>query len=324
MPLPQADFQSLKQRIPIDWVLAHYGVKLRPAGPHTLYGACPLPTHTSRQSRESFSVNLSRRVWSCHSASCIAAREGRIGGHAIDLVAIMERCGLRQAGLLLQNWFGGRATDPPPVQESARTSAPTACNPPLGFTLQGIDTCHPYLEQRGIFPATARLFGVGMYPGNGFLAGRCVIPIRDENSRLVAYAGRAVHGEAPKYRFPSAFRKSHLLFNLDRARHTGARNVIVVEGFFDALKVHQAGHAVVALMGTSFSQRQSELLTSHFARATLMLDGDQPGQRAAEIIAQLLKPKMPVDTTDLPKGVQPDQLSSTEINFLLPRTTITP
>jgi hypothetical protein len=53
MPLPQADFQSLKQ-IPIDQVLARYGVKLRPAGPHTLYGACPLPTHTSRQSRERF------------------------------------------------------------------------------------------------------------------------------------------------------------------------------------------------------------------------------------------------------------------------------
>ncbi len=322
MPLPQADFQSLKQ-IPIDQVLARYGVKLRPAGPHTLYGACPLPTHTSRQSRESFSVNLSRRVWACHSASCIAARDGRIGGHVIDLVAMMERCGLRQAGMRLQDWFGGRATHPPPVKESARTSAPTACHPPLGFTLQGIDTCHPYLEQRGIFPATARLFGVGMYRGNGFLAGRCVIPIRDENSRLVAYAGRAVHGETPKYRFPSGFRKSHLLFNLDRARHAGARHVIVVEGFFDALKVHQAGHAVVALMGTSFSQRQSELLTSHFARVTLLLDGDQPGRRAAEIIAQSLRLKMPVDKVALPKDVQPDQLSSAEINFLLVRTTVT-
>jgi len=322
MPLPQADFQSLKQ-IPIDQVLARYGVKLRPAGPHTLYGACPLPTHTSRQSRESFSVNLSRRVWACHSASCIAARDGRIGGHVIDLVAMMERCGLRQAGMRLQDWFGGRATHPPPVKESARTSAPTACHPPLGFTLQGIDTCHPYLEQRGIFPATARLFGVGMYRGNGFLAGRCVIPIRDENSRLVAYAGRAVHGETPKYRFPSGFRKSHLLFNLDRARHAGARHVIVVEGFFDALKVHQAGHAVVALMGTSFSQRQSELLTSHFARVTLLLDGDEPGRRAAEIIAQSLRLKMPVDKVALPKDVQPDQLSSAEINFLLVRTTVT-
>ena len=214
----------------------------------------------------------------------------------------MERCGLRQAGLRLQDWFGGRATDAPAVREPARTSAPAACNPPLGFTLQGIDTGHPYLEQRGISPATARLFGIGIYRGNGFLAGRCVIPIRDENSRLVAYAGRAVRGEAPRYRFPAGFRKSHVLFNLDRARHTGARNVIVVEGFFDALKVHQAGHAVVALMGTSFSQRQSELLTSYFARVTLMLDGDQPGRRAAEIIAQLLLPKMAVDRIDPAEG----------------------
>ena len=123
-----------------------------------------------------------------------------------------------------------------------------------------------------------------MYHGNGFLAGRCVIPIRDEKSQLVAYAGRAVNGEEPKYRFPAGFRKSQVLFNLDRAMPTGGRNVIVVEGFFDALKVHQAGHpAVVALMGASFSQRQSELLLSHFASVTLMLDGDEPGRRAAEV-----------------------------------------
>ena len=162
-------------------------------------------------------------------------------------------------------------------------------NRPLGFALQGIDTRHPYLTQRGISPATAQLFGVGMYHGTGFLAGRCVIPIRDEKSQLVAYAGRAVNGEEPKYRFPAGFRKSQVLFNLDRAMQTGGRNVIVVEGFFDALKVHQAGHpAVVALMGSSFSQRQSELLLSHFASVTLMLDGDEPGRRAAEVIAQLL------------------------------------
>ena len=188
-------------------------------------------------------------------------------------------------------------------------------NRPLGFALQGIDTRHPYLAQRGISPATARLFGVGMYRGNGFLAGRCVIPIRDEKGRLVAYAGRAVNGEEPKYRFPAGFRKSQVLFNLDRAMQTDGRNVIVVEGFFDALKVHQAGHpAVVALMGSSFSQRQSELLLSHFASVTLMLDGDETGRRAAEIIAQLLTPKVPVHKVELPNRVQPDQLSSAEIN----------
>ena len=61
-----------------------------------------------------------------------------------------------------------------------------------------------------------------------------------------------------------------MLFNLHRAMQTSRNHVIVVEGFFDALKIHQAGHpAVVALMGSSFSQRQSELLLCYFAGATL-------------------------------------------------------
>jgi DNA primase len=198
----------------------------------------------------------------------------------------------------------------------ASSAAPP--NRPLGFALRGIDTRHPYLSQRGISPATAQWFGVGMYHGPGFLAGRCVIPIRDEQGRLVAYAGRAVNGGDPKYRFPAGFRKSQVLFNLDHAIHTGGHQVIVVEGFFDALKVHQAGHpVVVALMGSSFSRRQSDLLLSHFASITLMLDGDEAGRHAAEYIVQLLKPKAPVHKVELPNRVQPDQLSSAEINVLV-------
>lgn len=324
MPTPQADFRSIKQRIPIDALLARYGVKLRSVGPHNLCGPCPLPTHTSRKSRDSFSVNLSRQVWSCHSASCIAARGGRLGGHVIDLVTILERCGLREAGLRLQDWFSVRPSHPAPTVAPAMASSSAEPNRPLGFALQGIDTLHPYLTKRGISPSTARWFGVGMYHGVGFLAGRCVIPIRDDKSRLVAYVGRAVNGEEPKYRFPAGFRKSQVLFNLHRAIETDGHNVIVVEGFFDALKVYQAGHpAVVALMGSSFSQRQSELLLSRFASVTLMLDGDQPGRRAAEVIAKLLKPKVCVHKVELPNRVQPDQLSSAEINVLVgpaPRT----
>jgi DNA primase len=319
MPPPQADFRSIKQRIPIDGVLARYGVKLRSVGPHTLCGPCPLPTHTSRQSHQSFSVNLARQVWSCHSASCIAARHGRLGGHVIDLVAIVEGCSLRQAGIRLQDWFGGSVpTSHPAPWPVAVESSAAQPNRPLGFALQGIDTRHRYLTQRGISAATAQWFGVGMYQGAGFLAGRCVIPIRDERSRLVAYAGRAVNGQEPKYRFPAGFRKSQVLFNLDKAMETGANKVIVVEGFFDALKVHQAGHpAVVALMGTSFSQRQSNLLLNHFASVTLMLDGDQAGWHAAEVMAKLLTPKVRVHQVELPNPVQPDQLSSAEINVLV-------
>jgi DNA primase len=247
-----------------------------------------------------------------------------MGGHVIDLVAIMERCSLREAGLRLQDWFSVRASHPAPVRPPAMASSATPPNRPLGFALQGIDAQHPYLTQRGISTATARLFGMGMYDGNGFLAGRCVIPIRDEKSRLVAYVGRAVNGEEPKYRFPAGFRKSQVLFNLHRAMQTGDRNVIVVEGFFDALKVHQAGHpAVVALMGASFSQRQSELLLSRFDRLTLMLDGDETGRRAAVFIVQLLIAKLPINKVELPNHIQPDQLSSAEINLLVGPPTCT-
>ena len=317
MPAPQADFRSIKQRIPIVAVLARYGVRLRPVGPHALCGPCPLPTHTSRKSRDSFSVNLSRQVWSCHSDSCIAARGGRLGGHVIDLVTILERCSLRQAGLRLQDWFCGTAS-PAPTGAPAMVSSAAQPNRPLNFALRGIDTRHRYLTRRGISTATAQWFGVGMYQGVGFLTGRCVIPICDEKGRLVAYAGRAVHGEQPKYRFPAGFRKSQVLFNLARAMETSDNHAIVVEGFFDALKIHQAGHpAVVALMGSSFSQRQSDLLRTHFASVTLMLDGDQAGRRAAEAIARLLWPKLRIRQIELPNGVQPDQLSSAEINVLI-------
>src|SRR6266516_1284134 len=121
----------------------------------------------------------------------MAAGPGAVGGHVIDLVAIMERCSLREAGILLQDWFGWTVptSHPAPLRPVAVDSSSAQPNRPLGFALQGIDTRHPYLTQRGISPATAQWFGVGMYRGAGFLTGRCVIPIRDEKGRLVAYAG---------------------------------------------------------------------------------------------------------------------------------------
>ena len=71
------------------------------------------------------------------------------------------------------------------------------------------------------------------------------------------------------------------------------------------------------MMGSSFSQRQSELLLSRFASVTLLLDGDEPGRHAAEYIVQLLTSKAPVHKVELPNRVQPDQLSSAQINVLV-------
>lgn len=311
----QADFQQLKERVSIEQVLWHYGLRLKPVGPGNLRGRCPLPTHTSRVSTDSFSVQLVRNVWSCHSASCMAARQGRVGGTILDLVAALERCSLRQAGMRLQNWFGAAGSRP--VHDAlAALAAPT--NPPLSFRLHHIDCGHPYLAQRAISPATAHTFGVGLYRGSGFLSGRLVIPIHDHCGQLVAYAGRSLTGEPPKYRFPASFRKSQVLFNFHRAILAGGNRAILVEGFFDALKVHQAGYRnVLALMGSSFSRRQSDLLTRHFQSLILLLDGDAAGRHAAHYISQSLQSKMPVQRIDLLDGRQPDQMHSAEIHALL-------
>ena len=217
----QVDFQQLKERVSIEQVLSHYDLRLKPAGSGTLRGPCPLPTHTSRASTDSFSVQLGRNVWSCHSASCMAARQGRVGGIVLVLVGALERCSLRQAGMCLQNWLGAAASRRAPMHPAPAT--PDLTNPPLRFRLHNIDCEHPYLTQRGISLATAHTFGVGLYSGPGFLAGRLVVPIHDHSGQLIAYAGRSLTGEQPKYRFPAGFRKSQVLFNFHRAIHTGTK-----------------------------------------------------------------------------------------------------
>jgi len=150
------------------------------------------------------------------------------------------------------------------------------------------------------------------------MQGRVAIPIHNSAYQLVAYAGRSIQGEEPKYRFPPGFHKSQELFLFHRARHSGSSEVLIVEGFFDAAKVWQAGHRnVVALMGSSLSEAQTTLLHRQFRSALLMLDGDTAGQSATEAIARRLAPVMKVNTIHLKPGVQPDQLAPTEINNML-------
>ena len=69
---------------------------------------------------------------------------------------------------------------------------------------------------------------------------RIVIPIHNADGLLVAYAGRAIDGSEPRYKFPAGFRKSLELFNLHRVGREAS--VVLVEGLFDCMKVSQAGY----------------------------------------------------------------------------------
>jgi DNA primase len=317
MPAERVDFKSVKAKVSMETVLSHYDVRLRRVGVDEFRGKCPLPTHSSARSNDSFSVSFTRSVWSCQSASCIAARSGRVGGNVFDFVAEMERCSTREAALRLDRSLAENLL--PLATPANKEPVPyTSENRPLSFTLRNIDHQHSYVISRGLSEHTARYFGVGYYDGNGFLRGRVVIPIHNEHGELVAYSGRAIDQTEPKYRLPAGFRKSHLLFNLHRAIRKGDRTLILVEGFFDTFKIHQAGHHNVAgLMGSKLSDRQADLIGTYFDQVILMLDADGAGKAATVAAATALSSILAVQIVELVSGTQPDQLASEEINQLL-------
>ena len=326
------NFRAVKASISIEMALAHYGVMLHRIDRCYLRGRCPLPTHASKSSSQSFIVNTEKSAWVCHSNSCVAARGGRVGGNVLDFVAFMEHCSIREAALRLEDWFGASGdpaqqparirfqqdvpscmrTDPPPSHSAAGAEH----NPPLSFALKSVDVHHRYLAERRISLETAEHFGIGFFAGPGCMQGRVVIPIHDEDGRLVAYAGRAVGSAGPKYQFPTRFRKSIVLFNLHRAVAHG-KTVVLVEGFFDCLNVHQAGlPCVIALMGCSLSRRQEQLLQKHFQEVILLLDGDGAGRSAGAAIAARLCSTMSTRLVEIPAGSQPDQLGANQIRCL--------
>jgi len=313
----RVDFEAIKGKVSMETVLGHYGVHLRPVGRDTFRGRCPLPTHSSRHSNHSFSVSLSQNVWCCQSASCIAARSGRVGGNVFDFVAEMERCSIREAALRLEWRLRENRLRPAPPGP-ANPAVQLEENEPLSFVLRNVDHRHPYLRLRGLDEETARYFGVGYYEGGGFLRGRVVIPIHNEHGQLVAYSGRSTDGGKPKYRLPAGFHKSQVLYNLHRVLGAHGRTLILVEGFFDAFRIHQAGHpAVAALMGSRLSGGQANLIVTRFDRVVLMLDGDEAGKAGAAKAAAALAPHLEVETVRLAPGAQPDQLACEEVDQLL-------
>jgi len=305
------EFASIKQAVPLMRVLQHYHLAgLRRSGKDQWRGRCPLH---GGEGREAFHVNTAQQLFHCFSCGA--------GGTVLDLVAAIEHCGVREAAeKLAVGWGVPRSTSGPAVVQPRKATVTKKREElrPLPFRLHGVDSRHPYVSARGISERTADAFGIGFYAEPGLLSRRLVIPIHNEAGQLVAYCGRSLDGTEPRYKFPTGFAKSQVLFNVHRAVSRGEQTVIVVEGFFDCLKVHQAGfHSVVALMGAALYDRQQGLLTERFRQIILMLDGDEAGRRASAAIAARLARHCPVRVIALAAGTQPDQLSEQAIQEIL-------
>ena len=96
------------------------------------------------------------------------------------------------------------------------------------------------------------------------MLGRICVPIHNATGELVAYAGRWP-GDPPegteRWLLPPGFHKALELWNLHRVKH--CKHLVVVEGFFDAIRLHSLRVPAVALMGSSISEEQVALLSAH-------------------------------------------------------------
>ncbi|MBA3660019.1 MAG: DNA primase [Gemmatimonadales bacterium] len=144
---------------------------------------------------------------------------------------------------------------------------------------------------------------------------RLLFPIHDLRGRLAGFGGRLLGPGEPKYlNSPESpvFQKGRLLYNLHQAKGAIRKeeNVIVVEGYFDVLRLVLAGiEHVVAPMGTAMTPDQAALLRRYAPVATLLYDGDQAGLRASFRAGdELLRHSMRIRVATLPPGDDPDTI----------------
>jgi DNA primase len=203
-----------------------------------------------------------------------------------------------------------------------------------------------YLEDRGLNREAMMKFGLGYAPSSGdallrFLKQkypetllevsgllsreqsgrffdrfrrRIMFPIANEAGKVIAFGGRAMGDDMPKYlNSPETpvYSKSNVLYHLDRAKEALRQNDfgVLVEGYMDAIAVARAGIAnVIASCGTSLAEPQIKLLGRFTRRVVVNYDPDTAGRTATErSLILLLEKEFDVRVLTLPGGADPDK-----------------
>ncbi|WP_130472221.1 DNA primase [Candidatus Magnetaquicoccus inordinatus] len=208
-----------------------------------------------------------------------------------------------------------------------------------------------YLQRRALQPATIERFGLGYAPpgwrnlldffGGGEAAAqllekvgllvpatdklgydrfrdRIIFPIRNAQGECIAFGGRVMAAEEPKYiNSPETalYQKSEILYGLHLAQAAMQREerVLVVEGYLDLIALADRGvESVVATLGTALTTSHVRQLWKRTRRICFCFDGDTAGRKAAwralEMVLDGLQADQHVHFLLLPQGEDPDDL----------------
>lgn len=202
-----------------------------------------------------------------------------------------------------------------------------------------------YLHKRGLSDRTVKHFGLGYAPAsrydlinhlkekgfryeemvNANLAylrsktsasarffDRVMFPIIDLRGNVIAFGGRIMSDQKPKYLNTSdtlAFKKSLNLFALNFAKNENDGMIILVEGYMDVIALHQAGFKnTIATLGTALTLEQAKIISRYAKEVVICYDSDEAGQKAATRAIDLLRPTgVLIKVVSVPNGKDPDE-----------------
>ena len=318
MPFPPSFIDEVVARNPIEDVVGQY-VNLKRSGAN-LFGLCPF--HVEKT--PSFSVAPDKGIYycfGCHKGGGVINFQMEIEGLSYgDAVrALAKRAGLEvPEDPQFQSRYKQQERLWALSKEAARYFHSKL------YAQEGTEGLS-YAQKRGMPKSTLTKFGIGFAPNswNGLVdamkakgytdqelkdAGlvsekngriydrfrnRLMFPIIDVRGNVIGFGGRVMDNSTPKYlNSPETiiFNKRKNLFALNLAKKSKLGYLILVEGYMDAVALHQYGFdCAVASLGTSLTQEHAVLLSRYTEQVVLIYDGDEAGQNATRRAIPMLE-----------------------------------
>ena len=339
MPFPPAFLDELAARNPIEEVVGQY-VNLKRSGSN-LFGLCPF----HGEKTPSFSVAPDKGIYycfGCHKGGGVINFEMEIEGLSYpDAVrALAQRVGMEvpddeeyqsryrkqerlwalakeAARLFVTQLYAPTGAEGLRYAQSRGMSKGTLTRFGIGFAPDSWDSLCKAMRAKGYTDEElkdAGLVSVSQKNGNIFdrFRNRLMFPIIDVRGNVIGFGGRVMDNSTPKYlNSPETeiFNKRKNLFALNIAKKTKLGYLILVEGYMDAIALHQYGFdCAVASLGTSLTEEHAVLLSRYTEQVVLIYDGDEAGQNATKrAIPMLEKAGLQVKVLQMRDAKDPDE-----------------
>lgn len=343
MRIPESVLSAINEKLSIAEVVGQY-VTLHGQG-NRLVGLCPF--HAEKT--PSFSVTQDKGLFYCFGC--------HKGGNIYTFVMEIEKVSFVDAVALLAERAGVRLEVAGSADADLRLTALRELYNRVAGSFTYIlketpngEAAREYLRGRGISDETVREFKLGFappdrgwlyrflvqknysedflrasglfstrYPKITLFSNRVMFPIANHSGGVIAFGGRTLAPDAPKYiNSPETeiFRKGENLFGIDKALSEIRRQGIfhLVEGYMDVLAMHQAEiKTAVAPLGTAFTEAQARRLRRYVGNGVLCFDGDSAGV-AATLKAVIICEQTGIhsEVVELPGGTDPAEILQSE------------